>query len=314
MTQSTDGTHILTIRRAAIHGIHALFPPPLVSNHSSRKEPISRKKLAQGKGNFDTTKEMIGFLLDGVKRTVHLTPKKVLVYIKETHIVLHHKTIPLKSLQAIVGRLRHASVILLAAKGFFTPINTALQGNPKIIGLGATSELRVALEDLISLLCLLSSCPTHLFELVPDMPRYVSYHNTAAKGARRVWFSLEDHMLPLLWRKVFPSDIAANVISDTNPAGGITSSDLELAAEVMAIGVILIMALHIKHAPLGTLCDNIPTVSWVEKNGIKGHVPHSRMDALRAGFHAALQPCGQAHNSPCPLDGQCHGRHCITPR
>jgi hypothetical protein len=46
-------------------------------------------------------------------------------------------------------------------------------------------------------------------------------------------------MLPLLWHKVFPSDIAANVISDTNPVGSITSSNLELAAKVMAIGLIL---------------------------------------------------------------------------
>jgi hypothetical protein len=131
VTQYTDGTHIPTICQAAIHGIHVLFPPPLVSNHSDGKEPISWKKLAQGKGNFDTMKEMIGFLFDGVKRTVHLPAKKVLAYIKETHTILRQNTIPIKSLQAIVGRLRHASVILPAAKGFFTSINTALQGNPK---------------------------------------------------------------------------------------------------------------------------------------------------------------------------------------
>jgi hypothetical protein len=32
--------------------------------------PISEKKLAQGDGNFETTKEMIGFIFDGIKRTV----------------------------------------------------------------------------------------------------------------------------------------------------------------------------------------------------------------------------------------------------
>jgi hypothetical protein len=312
VTQSTDGTLILMIRQAAIHQIHALFPPPLVSNHSNRKEPISWKKLALGEGNFDTTKEMIGFLFNSMKRTVRLPTKKMLAYISETHTVLHRKRIPLKSLQAIIGGLRHASVIFPAAKGFFTPINTALRGNPKIVGLGATLELRPALEDLISLLRLISSHPTHVFELVPDMPCYVSYHHAMAEGARGVWFSLADHMSPLLWHKVFPSDIAANVISDTNPAGGITSSNLELAAEVMAIGVILITAPHIKHAPLGTLCDNTLTVSWVKK-WHQGPDPHSQMAALRAGFHAALQPRGQAHNSPCPWYGQCHGQHCIKP-
>jgi hypothetical protein len=85
--QSTDGTHIPTIHQAAIHRIHALFPPPSVSNHKGRKEPISQKKLAQGDGNFATTKDMIGFLFNGMKRTVRLLAKKALAYIKETHTV-----------------------------------------------------------------------------------------------------------------------------------------------------------------------------------------------------------------------------------
>ncbi len=41
-TQSTDGSHIPTIRRAAVHGIHALFPPPAVTKHEGGKEPISQ--------------------------------------------------------------------------------------------------------------------------------------------------------------------------------------------------------------------------------------------------------------------------------
>jgi hypothetical protein len=74
---------------------------------------------------------LIGFLFDGIKRTVRLPAMKVQTYIKETHTILRQKTISLKSLQAIAGRLRHLSVILPVAKGFFTPINTALRGNPK---------------------------------------------------------------------------------------------------------------------------------------------------------------------------------------
>jgi hypothetical protein len=47
-TQSEDGKHIPTIRRAAIHGIHAVFPPTLVTHHKDGKEPISAEKLAAG--------------------------------------------------------------------------------------------------------------------------------------------------------------------------------------------------------------------------------------------------------------------------
>ena len=110
-----------------------------------------QKKLAHGDGNFDTKKEMIGFLFDGVTRTVRLPAKKAKAYIKEAHKILRQKTVQLKSMQALVGKLRHALVILPAAKGFFTPINTALRGNPKVIGLGKSSEVRAALQDLITL-------------------------------------------------------------------------------------------------------------------------------------------------------------------
>ena len=87
---------------------------------------------------------MIGFIFDGIKRTVRLPAIKALAYIKEAHKILRRKTVPLKALQMLVGKLRHASIILPAAKGFFTPVNTAMRGSPKIVGLGAASELRAS--------------------------------------------------------------------------------------------------------------------------------------------------------------------------
>ena len=90
-------------------------------HHTYGKEPISTKKLAAGDGNFNTKKEMIRFIFDRVKCTVHLPPAKAAAYIKETHILLRRKMVPLKKLQMLVGRLRHASIILPAAKGFFSP-------------------------------------------------------------------------------------------------------------------------------------------------------------------------------------------------
>ena len=61
---------------------------------------------------------------------------------------------------------------------------------------------------------------------------------------------------PLLWRTIFPRDIADSVITDDNPNGTITNSDLDLAAEVLAVGVILTEALDVKHKTLGILCYN----------------------------------------------------------
>ncbi len=217
-TQSKDGEHIPIIRRTAIHGIEALFPPPTVTKHTDGKPPILVSKLLKGDGKFESKMDMIGFSFDGIKRTVHLPPQKAAAYIKETHRILRRKSVPLKILQGVVGKLRHASIILPAARGFFTSINAAMKGSPKHIVLGATSEVRAALEDLCTLLRILASRPTHVKELVPDMPQYVGYHDTAAEGAGGVWFSLRDNMPPTVWWVAFPHDIKAKVISDDNQA------------------------------------------------------------------------------------------------
>jgi hypothetical protein len=81
----------------------------------------------------------------------------------------------------------------------------------------------------------------------------VAYHNASAEGAGGVWFSLETDMQPLLWQITFPCDITNSVISDDNPNGCITNSNLELAAEVLAVGVILTEAQAVKQKTLGTL-------------------------------------------------------------
>ena len=83
VTQSIDGVHIPIIRRAAIHGIMALFPPTAVTKHQDGKEPILASKLLKGDGNFESKKDMIGFSFDGIKQTVHLPPGVVHAYVDQ---------------------------------------------------------------------------------------------------------------------------------------------------------------------------------------------------------------------------------------
>jgi hypothetical protein len=126
-TQSMDGDRIPLIRRASIHRVHAVFPEPAVTGHTNGKDPLSKKKLNQGDGNFVSKKDMIGFSFDGIKRTIHLPPAKAAAYIKETHWILRRRSVPLKALQTLIGKLWHASIILPAARGFFTPINAEMR-------------------------------------------------------------------------------------------------------------------------------------------------------------------------------------------
>jgi hypothetical protein len=105
------------------------------------------------------------------------------------------------------------------------------------------------------------------------MPYYVGCHNAAAEGAGRVWFLLIHNMPPLVWRIPFPPDIATEIVLPQCPHGRITNSNLELAAKVLAIRILLAKAPIVKHVPIGTLCNNPPTVSWVKKMAAKSASP-----------------------------------------
>ena len=196
-----------------------------MTGHVDGKESISGPKLGKGDENFTSDKEMVGFIFDGIKWTVRLPPAKAVAYIKETHRLPRQKSVPLKALQTLVGKLRHASGILPAAQGFFTPINAAMQGGLARIGLGKRSDIRAALNDLCSLIRILGLRPTHVWEILIDMPRYVGYHDAAAEGVGGVWFPLGHAMPQLVWRLAFPPDIAQDVVSLSNPNGSITNSD-----------------------------------------------------------------------------------------
>jgi hypothetical protein len=104
-TQSADRQHLPKVRRAAIHGVHAVFPETDVTEHTNGKEPILRNKVEKGDGNFETLKTLIGFILDGIKRTVCLPEEKIRLYIKEAHAILIIRKIPIKTLQTMVGKL-----------------------------------------------------------------------------------------------------------------------------------------------------------------------------------------------------------------
>jgi len=65
-----------------------------VTGHVDGKEPISGSKLGKGDGNFTIDKEMVGFIFDGIKRTVRLPLTKAAAYIKEIYLILRRTSVP----------------------------------------------------------------------------------------------------------------------------------------------------------------------------------------------------------------------------
>ena len=59
------------LSRKLMTAIHDTFPPPDVSGHNG-KDPISMKKLREGEGLWETKKEILGWIFDGVTRCIEL--------------------------------------------------------------------------------------------------------------------------------------------------------------------------------------------------------------------------------------------------
>jgi hypothetical protein len=63
--------------------VHAVFPETDITEHKNGKEPILSSKLEKGDGKFETLKTLIGFIFDGIERTVGLPEEKARLYIRE---------------------------------------------------------------------------------------------------------------------------------------------------------------------------------------------------------------------------------------
>ena len=270
--ESPDGQLLKRVARAALHGIHAVFPPPERSGHTNGKDPVSQKKLEKGDARWMLRKTILGFLLDGRHRTVELPADKAADILKEVKAITRKSQVPLKRFQKIVGKLRHVAIILPAAKGMFTPINDAMKGSPKSIGLPKNGTVRVALLDLAKLTKKLAERPTHVREIVPQPPDYIGLCDASGFGAGGVWFGGEKGLDPVIWRVDFPKQIRDALVSDANPKGTLTNSDLEMAGTLLQ-AIVLEQVTNMRHAHALTFCDNTPAVSWATRMASKSQSP-----------------------------------------
>ncbi len=272
--ENAEGTLLRDTARATLHAIHSVFPPPCETGDLSAKDPISEKKLEKGDARWATTKEVLGYIVDGVDRTIQLPPSRAADLLEELKKILRKDRVPLKRFRSIAGRLQHAARILPAARSFFTPINDALRGLPQFVGLGRHSEVREALLDIGTIIKDLARRPTHVSELVQGDPDWIGYCDASAFGAGGVWFGGRTDLSPLVWRVVWPPDITRAVISSSNPAGTLTNSDLELAGLLLHY---LVLEDHVgpamAQAQLVIGCDNSPAVAWSTRMATRSESP-----------------------------------------
>ena len=82
-----------------------------------------------------------------------------------------------------------------------------------------------------------------------------------------MWFSGTLHLDPIVWKFRFPTSISSQVVSDDNPKGRLTNSDLELAGVLLHYCVLesVVGSENMKHTRAGIFCDNTPAVYWTKR-------------------------------------------------
>lgn len=250
-------------RRILFHAIDEVIRP-LDPSHDFHQEPISIKKLLKGDGCWGTSKILLGWLIDTAAQTLTLPPHRYERLCAIFDDLRGRKRVSLKTWQQVLGELRSMVLAIPGGRGLFSTLQTGILHSDRN-RVRLDSHVRAQLDDFEALAADLHLRPTRLAEIVPDLPSGIGAVDAAKPGMGGVWFV--DGAPPLLWRAPFPSHVQARLVSDHNPRGDLSNSDLELAG-VVAHQDILAQSIDSRERTFTILNDNSPAVSRASKGSI----------------------------------------------
>ena len=265
----------MRVRRHTFHNIDKVFRPNDAMDILNRKQPISESKLGKGDDNWSTQKVILGWLIDTIAMTISLPPHRQERLLTLLGTLTKRKRASVQEWHQLLGELRSMSLAIPGSRGCFSFLQHALRPGAKRITI--TQPVRDQLLDFLHLAQDVVERPTHIAEVVPTPPTYVGSVDAAKAGMGGVWFppgpptpnSIQpssEHSLsnPILWRSPFPDYIQQLLVSESNPSGTITNSDLELAGTI-AHDDVLANSTSVAHLGTCELTDNTPSMAWRQK-------------------------------------------------
>ena len=259
------------VRRTLLHAIDDVFRPVDGKDSPSRQEPVSIKKLRKGDSSWGTIKLALGWVINTVTETIHL-PTHRLERLAEilASIPPDQKRISLRKWHRVLGELRSMSIALPGSRHLFSHMQHALTHRTGS-RISLKKGVHQSLADFQWILNDISSRPTRIAELIPMLSSAEGHHDASGLGAGGVWFPSPhlqprqgfDHR-PLLWRLKWPQDIIDSLVSDTNPTGSISNSDLELAGGLLHLEAIT-QAFDVRERTILSKTDNLAALFWQRK-------------------------------------------------
>lgn len=131
------------------------------------------KKLEKGEGVWEVEKEILGWIFNGLHRTIAYPDDKFAKIKKLLKEATRKNKIKFKKLEKLNGKLRHASIGMPWIKGLFTPIIQALKTTHSHINISKGTLLRETLTDFSTLITAIHREPATATQLAPNYPRYL---------------------------------------------------------------------------------------------------------------------------------------------
>ena len=260
------------VRNILMNAIDQVFRPNDSSDEPSRSEPISVKKLRKGDCSWSTCKVVLGWLVDTVAMTITLPEHRVQRLAEILNqIPKTQKRVGVKKWYKMLGELRSMALALPGARHLFSHMQLAL-----VQKFGTRVSLKkgvhAAIDDFRLLLKDLQVRPTRIAELVPLNASAVGHHDASGIGAGGVWFPAQHlarrdqhkHGTPIVWRHQWPSYIRDELVTEANPNGKITNSDLELAGGILHLQA-LVQMYDVRERTVLSKTDNLAALFWQRK-------------------------------------------------
>jgi hypothetical protein len=260
-----DTAMLEKVRTTLFNTIDDVFRPLHPSDTPfARQEPISIKKLNKGDGRWTTRKIMLGWVIDTSRETIELPVHRAERLHSIFTMLLPRRRVSLKSWQQYIGELQSMVLALPGCRGLFSTLYTgfATTSNQKRVRI--TRPMRDALRDFADLTADLHTRPTKIGEVVHTLPVAYGTADASGIGMGGVWLSGDPAFSPFIWRALFPKIIQRRLVTDTNPSGSISISDLELAGQIAAQDALLQQYDCIERT-VSIFTDNIAARAWQRK-------------------------------------------------
>jgi len=141
-------------------GIHDVFPADIVDSN----DPISKKKLLKGEGQYALLKMMLGFDFDGKQKTMWLEEEKraklLTIFFSCLRAGSFNHGIPFREFELVIAKVRHVFTALPGGRGLLSPCNSLLQKHPPVVYLHRNDSLHAAISNCQTILRESTSRPT----------------------------------------------------------------------------------------------------------------------------------------------------------